>query len=409
MTEAVENERYHRQKLIGGWDQTKLFGASIAIVGEGRLADYLALDLLSFGFGNIKRIGSYKSPNFQFREINPEVKYEECFRLPLYAKDAVDLTEKSHCIIDCTNSPRVKSITELAASKNNALYLSAFASDQQFRFHTGIPSRLETLACNEQGEVPSMLGAALIAEELRKRFMPLENDICQDSFTYSLVPMREAPINVVQIGAGAIGTFSALALASLGARLTIIDHDVVVKSNLNRQCLFFDNLGQNKAEALARRLGELGYKAKGVNEKIGADFNPSPHNLIVGCVDNMEARNFMDSASRRYNIPLIDSGSSLTGCNVFPLIPGRTQCLDCQYMGKISEFLREQNTPRAAGACFHPSIITSNQVAAALIANVLQKVRLGNPQNQRYQSGVGIFSQEVDSRCDPRCLNREQK
>ena len=56
MTEASSESRYHRQEslLAGeGWEQSKLNRARVAVIGSDALANYAALTLSAFGFGNI--------------------------------------------------------------------------------------------------------------------------------------------------------------------------------------------------------------------------------------------------------------------------------------------------------------------------------------------------------------------
>ncbi|MBI5355029.1 MAG: hypothetical protein HZB68_01085 [Candidatus Aenigmarchaeota archaeon] len=56
--------RYHRQELIDGWDQEKLRKAKVAIVGDGKLAEYVAIPLAALGVGEIRIIGNGDSRKF---------------------------------------------------------------------------------------------------------------------------------------------------------------------------------------------------------------------------------------------------------------------------------------------------------------------------------------------------------
>jgi sulfur carrier protein ThiS adenylyltransferase len=62
-------------------------------------------------------------------------------------------------------------------------------------------------------------------------------------------------------GCGGLGSNCAVALARVGmGKLIIADFDTIEASNLNRQCFFKDQLGQNKAFALKDIIGRIDEK-----------------------------------------------------------------------------------------------------------------------------------------------------
>ena len=88
--------------------------------------------------------------------------------------------------------------------------------------------------------------------------------------------LRLAAAQVVLIGAGGIGSPAGLYLAAAGVgRLTIVDHDHVDATNLQRQILFADtDIGRGKAEIAAARLGAL-----------------NPHVTISQCAETVDPAN----------------------------------------------------------------------------------------------------------------------
>ena len=70
---------------------------------------------------------------------------------------------------------------------------------------------------------------------------------------------RLAESHVAVFGIGGVGSFCAEALARGGVgELTLVDHDAVSLSNLNRQlCALHSTLGQGKAAVMARRIAEI--------------------------------------------------------------------------------------------------------------------------------------------------------
>lgn len=71
--------------------------------------------------------------------------------------------------------------------------------------------------------------------------------------------MSSAPLHAAIIGAGGLGGPLAYALAHAGLRLTLVDHDTVDLSNLQRQIQFRTaDIGRPKVEALAEELVRRG-------------------------------------------------------------------------------------------------------------------------------------------------------
>ncbi|MBD3229090.1 MAG: hypothetical protein GF329_12955 [Candidatus Lokiarchaeota archaeon] len=54
MNRISKSLRYDRQKLIEGWDQSKLSKANVAIIGAGALGNYVSAGLIGLGIGNIE-------------------------------------------------------------------------------------------------------------------------------------------------------------------------------------------------------------------------------------------------------------------------------------------------------------------------------------------------------------------
>ena len=70
---------------------------------------------------------------------------------------------------------------------------------------------------------------------------------------------RLARAHVLVAGLGGVGSYCAEALARAGVgRLTIIDHDVVAPSNINRQLpALLSTVGESKAEVMAARIRDI--------------------------------------------------------------------------------------------------------------------------------------------------------
>jgi molybdopterin/thiamine biosynthesis adenylyltransferase len=139
-------------------------------------------------------------------------------------------------------------------------------------------------------------------------------------------------------GCGGLNGWVFVGLARSGAKvMTVVDGDIVDRTNLSRQFFGGDDLGQLKAIRLARHLAAQAVGGADVTG-IGLPFDEAieryaiPADLIIAGVDNNECRLQVVREARRRGIPAIFSMLSRDGmrCQVFlqsasPLEP----CLWC--------------------------------------------------------------------------------
>ncbi|MBU3913749.1 MAG: ThiF family adenylyltransferase [Nanoarchaeota archaeon] len=398
---AINLERYNRQNLIEGWQQEKLYNLKVSLAGSGLLSDFLLVDLISLGIGRNTRTGS--SCSFEFEKINPEVYIEQRDEEITSFQMAELCIEDSDFVIDATNDTRSKHFLFEAAKKKNLNYFSASCSKSGLSF--SFNRNGEVFDDSTQGAVNSMICAGIVADELRKRAFCLKRDRQLDRLEIGVKEPSNLEKKILQVGAGAIGTFSALALALKSAQIKIIDFDVVEESNLNRQFLFYDSIGKNKAEALSKMLEKYSRKIQNGTEKIGENFDPSGYDFVFSCVDNNQARYFMNLASAKHSVPLINGGSSTFAGNAMPYFPGKTACLDCQLGYDLTETAKEEEQPkkREIGACFHPALIIPNQIIAGLMLICVEKAISGKYEKINYLSGEGLLFQEIEDQCFSEC------
>jgi molybdopterin/thiamine biosynthesis adenylyltransferase len=394
--------------LIAGWDQERLAAERVVLLGNGRLADFLLIDLMCLGLGTIRRAGLGRV--FPFERINPDVILEQTDELPCSRPHLEFLTEDCTVLIDATNDFRVRSLSAKMAQGRNFVYASATAGARNFSLTLGADKPgAEPAPDEEPGILTAMLASAMLVDEIRKRVMPLDaSETCLDIYQgLEIGPGLMDGQKILQIGAGAIGTFSALGLVMSGAELTLVDFDTVEESNLSRQFLFYDGIGRNKAALLAERLSELGGGScrpiSALDCKIEEVLDTRGYDYVLSCVDNHRARYFLNESARRHGVPLVNGGSSTFGCNAMPYVPGKTACLDCQLGFKLTEETEGDPSRRPSGACFHPSLIMSNQIAGALMIDCLLKCRDGRYVKSRYASGLGIDEQPVAKDCHTKC------
>lgn len=106
-----------------------------------------------------------------------------------------------------------------------------------------------------------------------------------------IIPIDILSTPITVIGAGAIGSWTTLALAKMGFQhITVFDHDEVDKVNMASQCYSFFDVGKRKASALADKIAQF----TGSNEIVTAIpekwHGMKMTGVVVMAVDSMETR-----------------------------------------------------------------------------------------------------------------------
>ena len=146
--------------------------------------------------------------------------------------------------------------------------------------------------------------------------------------------LRDAKILVV--GAGAIGNEVLKNLALLGiGHILVIDRDSIVLSNLSRSVLFrTGDVGRQKAVVSAERTREIydGCKVVAFSGNVMYELGLGVFgwaDVILGALDNREARLWVNRTAWKMNRPWVDG--AIEGINgvarVF--LPGKPPCYEC--------------------------------------------------------------------------------
>ena len=104
-----------------------------------------------------------------------------------------------------------------------------------------------------------------------------------------LIPMEILGEQITIIGAGAIGSWTTLALAKMGfTNLTVYDHDKVSIENMNSQFYRLKDIGNHKVQALAEMTHDFtGHWITGYAKKYESGMFPG---TVISAVDSMEVR-----------------------------------------------------------------------------------------------------------------------
>jgi hypothetical protein len=188
-------------------------------------------------------------------------------------------------------------------------------------------------------------------------------------------------VGIVGLGGG--GSHIAQQLAHVGiGRYTIIDHDQIDESNLNRLIggTAID-VGRSafKTVIAARQIRRVLSKAKVI--QIRKPWQSAASSLIdcdsiVGCLDSFAGRLELEALSRRYLIPYLDLGMDVyergsrfgISGQVTLSLPGRP-CLKC--MGVIREEWRAIEAANYGQAGGRPQVVWPNGLLASIAVGIL--------------------------------------
>ena len=157
---------------------------------------------------------------------------------------------------------------------------------------------------------------------------------------------RLAAARVLVVGAGALGNevLKNLALIGVGT-VIVIDLDAVEPSNLSRSVLFrLEDGGRAKAEVAARRAGEINpevtfHPIRGdVITDLGLGLFADV-DVVIGCLDNREARLWVNRQCWKVGTPWVDSGIQEIQGVVKVFVPPDSACYECAMTARDYQLL----------------------------------------------------------------------
>ncbi|UCD92661.1 MAG: ThiF family adenylyltransferase [Methanobacteriota archaeon] len=226
---------------------------------------------------------------------------------------------------------------------------------------------------------------------------------------------------VLVVGGGAIGneTVKNLILAGF-KKITLVDMDRVVRSNLNR-CMFFDEDDAERNRLKAKAIAE---KAKRLDKDVDIDirtemiqnlpedFIPS-YDLVLGCLDNVAARLHLNAHCYRHGIPYVDAATQGFVGKVQVVLPQETPCLECGMNKTHVKVMEERFSCTGEDVTFHiPKLaaeITTTSVVSAIQTRESIKVVLGLEKelirNVFYYDGMRNVSEILELNRNPECTH----
>jgi adenylyltransferase/sulfurtransferase len=147
---------------------------------------------------------------------------------------------------------------------------------------------------------------------------------------------RLAAAKILVVGAGALGNEVLKNLALIGVgQIYLVDFDEIERSNLTRSVLFRRrDCGRPKAEVAAEAIHDMNpdTRVTAVNANIITDVGLGVFrdvDVVIGCLDNREARLWVNRQCWKVNTPWIDGGIQEINGVVKTFLPPHSACYEC--------------------------------------------------------------------------------
>jgi hypothetical protein len=188
--------------------------------------------------------------------------------------------------------------------------------------------------------------------------------------------------------------FVGLGLAYAGFKnVTFMDSDTVDVTNLNRQVLFYDAVGESKAQALSSKLNHLfDMDSKVRVEDFTQDTEVSFYDAIFDCVDNFETRIVLSEKCKHESKVLISGGTSADAGQVVIFNPVEGGVTPAELLGLygIIEKRGVETPQRDRASCsYQPdtSVVMTNQITAGFMVDAYRMLLAEQkPKNIFYHS-----------------------
>ena len=213
---------------------------------------------------------------------------------------------------------------------------------------------------------------------------------------------------VLVIGAGGLGSAAAFYLAAAGVgQLTLVDHDQVDLTNLQRQILHTEQrVGMNKVDSAELTLHQLNphIQIEALCERADALRLAElvrRHDVVLDCTDNFDTRHAINAACVEHRVPLV-SGAALQfdgQCSVFDSRRPEAPCYACIFPPEIAS----EEVACATMGVFAPlvGIIGATQAAEAL--KLLMQVGTSLAGKLLMLDARSMQWQQISARRNPHC------
>ena len=190
-------------------------------------------------------------------------------------------------------------------------------------------------------------------------------------------------VTLLQIGVGGTGSYLVPPLSKFIKRIndmiveyTICDFDTVESKNVSRQNFFFDDVGKNKSEVLAKRFNINYYNGKMREELIEYFLNRKNMNIVIGCVDTVSSRIEIIEGIRKLdhkNVYYVDAGNFDSRGQV--IVIDFNKSTDQEIDNILNKF-KEAKEQDFVASCseYGDQTIMANMMSATYLYNVVNEI-----------------------------------
>jgi molybdopterin/thiamine biosynthesis adenylyltransferase len=236
---------------------------------------------------------------------------------------------------------------------------------------------------------------------------------------------RLSKARLIVAGAGALGNETLKLLALLGVgNLTVIDYDTISPSNLSRMVLFRESdIGRSKSITAAERLREINPDifVQAIHGDLRYDLGLGSYrqaDLILGCLDSVEARWALNRRCQLAGVSWIDAGMSHFHGQVTRYSPSSGACYECTFTPTTYErFSKHYSCPygllnRQSEKIVPTTVVTASIIAALQVQEALYVLhnldKTGLNPGQRLTVFLNPYHLTVDTLpFNPDCLAHE--
>jgi len=409
------DERLDRQLRIQGWEQSALDRARIGVVGDDDLlASMYVLSSAALGINNIVVIAPMMDDRLveTAKKINPRLQLihlQGFYTHPLVD----DLFKGCDLMVDLCRYGLANKLLLDKGYRENIPIIRGFSYEengqQGFKVFTYIKGRewqeLEEMISPSNvphdhfdDPVYDMIVSGIVLEETKNIVM--NKRVSENIISYKRKRLNSARKDqrILVTGSGALGVFVGLSLAYAGFRhSTFMDPDVTETTNLNRQVLLYNAVGESKAETLAERLNLFfNINAQARIEYFKKHTDVLAYDVIFDCVDNFETRIVMSERCRDQNKIIISGGTNVDAGQIVTYDPKEDEKTPAELLGlyDVVDKRNIEEPERIRASCKYrpdPSVVMTNQIVAGFMVDSYRMLLDGQkPQNIFYDSKSSV-------------------
>ena len=184
-----------------------------------------------------------------------------------------------------------------------------------------------------------------------------------------LIDPKKLTMPILIVGAGSIGSWTALALGKLGcSNITVMDYDLVEPQNVGSQIYKSSDVGMNKIQALKERIGLLlENDINTIDEAWTPAYDLSNFAIVIACVDNITTRSQLFDQLQDKDVLYIDARMAGNALEIYTVKGNDEEDIKAY---KKTLFLEGEEIPVE---CSERSVVYNVFIVSGLITDIVAK------------------------------------